>query len=255
MIGTPLTVGSGGSGGIFVPFLLMGALVGGLCGRLVHVAMPDASSAGSYMIVGMGAMFAGITYAPFTAILLLFELTRDYNVILPMMFTVGITLVVARAIDPHSMDSRKLLKKGLKVYETVELRALDKYHVAELMTPNVVTILHTLSLAQITEFFSRHRFTGYPVVNEEGKLLGLITYTELHKTFDVEKMPEGGMNAATIMRKNIPTIQPEDSVTEAVHRMQSSEIDRIPVVDPISDKIIGILSKSNILNIYKKLLP
>jgi len=111
LIGCPLTVGSGGSGGIFVPFLLMGALLGGLCGRLVHDISPDAASAGAYMVVGMGAMFAGITHAPLTAILLLFELTHDYNLILPLMFTVSLTLLIARALDPESLDAHKLQRK------------------------------------------------------------------------------------------------------------------------------------------------
>jgi CIC family chloride channel protein len=115
LIGCPLTVGSGGSGGIFVPFLLMGALVGGLCGRFVHLISPDAASAGAYMVVGMGAMFAGITHAPLTAILLLFEMTHDYNLILPLMFTVSITLLIARALDPESLDSHKLKLKEAQI--------------------------------------------------------------------------------------------------------------------------------------------
>ena len=227
MIGTPLTVGSGGSGGIFVPFLLMGALVGGLSGRLVHMVAPDAASTGAYMLVGMGAMFAGITYAPFTAILLLFELTHDYNVILPLMFTVSLTLLVARAIDPESLDSRKLLKKGVRLHETVELKALEKYRVEELMSSTVTTIPQTMPLAKITEFIARHRYTGYPVVDDAGKLMGLITYTELHQTFNVDELPENGIIAKDIMRANVPTVTPEESVTEAVRRMQAQDVDRI----------------------------
>jgi CIC family chloride channel protein len=117
LIGCPLTVGSGGSGGIFVPFLLMGALVGGLCGRFVHLVTPDAASAGAYMVVGMGAVFAGITHAPLTAILLLFEMTHDYNLILPLMFTVSLTLLVARTLDPESLDSHKLKRKEVQMEE------------------------------------------------------------------------------------------------------------------------------------------
>ena len=123
----------------------------------------------------MGAMFAGITFAPFTAIILLFELTHDYNIILPLMFTVGITLLVAQAIDPESIDSRKLLRKGVRLHETVELRTLEKYRVEELMSKDVTTIPQTMSLAKITEFIGHHRYTGYPVVDAEGKLVGLIT--------------------------------------------------------------------------------
>jgi CBS domain-containing protein len=82
----------------------------------------------------MGAVFGGITFAPFTAILLLFELTRDYSIILPMMFTVGITVMIARAIDPHSLEGHKLLKKGVRLNEDPELRVLEKYHVRDIMS-------------------------------------------------------------------------------------------------------------------------
>lgn len=134
MIACPLTVGSGGSGGIFIPYLLMGAALGGLVGRGVHAFFPWAAPSGAYMLVGMGAVFGGITFAPFTAILLLFELTRDYSIILPMMFTVGITVMVARAIDPHSLEGHKLLKKGVRLNEDPELRVLEKYHVRDIMS-------------------------------------------------------------------------------------------------------------------------
>jgi CIC family chloride channel protein len=134
MVACPLTVGSGGSGGIFIPYLLMGAALGGLVGRVVHLFFPWAAPPGAYMLVGMGAVFGGITFAPFTAILLLFELTRDYSIILPMMFTVGITVMIARAIDPHSLEGHKLLKKGVRLNEDPELRVLEKYHVRDIMS-------------------------------------------------------------------------------------------------------------------------
>jgi len=134
LIACPLTVGSGGSGGIFIPYLLMGAALGGLVGRVVNFYFPWSAPSGAYMLVGMGAVFGGITFAPFTAIILLFELTRDYSIILPMMFTVGITVMVARAIDPHSLEGHKLAKKGVKLHEDPELRVLEKYHVRDIMS-------------------------------------------------------------------------------------------------------------------------
>lgn len=134
LLACPLTIGSGGSGGIFIPYLLMGAALGGLVGRAVNAFFPWTAPSGAYMLVGMGAVFGGITFAPFTAIILLFELTRDYSIILPMMFTVGITVLVARAIDPHTLEGHKLLKKGVRLHEHPELRALEKYRVRDIMS-------------------------------------------------------------------------------------------------------------------------
>jgi CIC family chloride channel protein len=135
MLACPLTVGSGGSGGIFIPYLLMGAALGGLVGRVVGAHFPWAAPSGAYMLAGMGAVFGGITFAPFTAVLLLFELTRDYSIILPMMFTVGFTVLVARAIDPLGLEGHKLRKKGVRLHEHPELRVLEKYLVRDIMSP------------------------------------------------------------------------------------------------------------------------
>lgn len=254
MVACPLTLCSGGSGGLYVPILFMGALMGGLLGRIVHVWSPTAAPVGAYMLVGMGAVFAGITYAPFTGILLLFEMTQDYNIILPLMFTVGITMLLARALDPESLDQHKLLKKGLRLHETIELRALEKYHVGELMNRDVATIPQTLPLAKITEFIGRHPHTGYPVVDAEGNLVGLMTYSELHQVFNVEELPEDGIIARDIMRAQVATVFPEDSAVDAVHKMQIHQVDRIVAIDPVTRKIVGILTKSDILGIYRKLL-
>jgi len=254
MIATPLTIGSGGSGGIFIPFLLIGALLGGLVGRMVHIIYPAAAPAGAYMLVGMGAVFAGVTYAPFTGIILLFELTQNYSLILPLMFTVGITTMVARSLDPESIDSRKLLKKGVVMHETVELRALENYRVGELMARSVDTIPESMSLEKITEFIGRHAHTGYPVVNADGRVVGLITYTELHRTFNVEDLPENGIIARDIMRSDFPTAHADESLTEAVRRMQDRNADRVIVIDSASGQMAGILTKGDILGIYRRLL-
>ena len=254
MVACPLTLGSGGSGGIFIPFLLFGALAGGLMGRLVHSWTPAAAPAGAYMLVGMGAVFAGVTYAPFTGILLLFELTQDYNIILPLMFTVGITMLVTRALDPESLDTHKLLKKGLRLHETLELRALEKHRVSELMTRTVLTIPESMPLAKITEFIGRYPHTGYPVVRADGTLAGLLSYAELHRAFNSAELPDQGVIAGDLMRNDVPTAYPDDSVVEAVHRMQSFQADRVLVVDPATGKLAGILTKGDVLGIYRKLL-
>jgi CIC family chloride channel protein len=255
MLACSLTIGSGGSGGIFIPYLLMGALLGGMVGRGAHWMAPLAAPSGAYMLVGMGAVFAGITFAPFTAIFLLFELTHDYNIMLPLLFTVGMTMLIARTLDPESIDSRKLLRRGVRTHEPVELRALEKYHVAELMTETVQTIPQTMRLTDLSQFITEHSHTGYPVVDSAGEVVGLITYAELHRAFNEAKSPEDNRLASDMMRTDVATIYPNESLTEAVKRMHSQDIDRVVVLDPQNKKMIGLLTKSDILNLYRKLLP
>jgi CIC family chloride channel protein len=115
MLACPLTVGSGGSGGIFIPYLMMGAALGGLGGRLAHGYFPWAAPASAYMLAGMGAVFAAITLAPLTAFVLVLELTRDWAMALPLAISVVAAVLIARGIEPHSLDTRKLLKKGISL--------------------------------------------------------------------------------------------------------------------------------------------
>jgi len=256
ILACPLTVGSGGSGGIFIPYLLMGALLGGIVGRLAHAVYPAAAPAGAYMLVGMGAVFSGITYAPFTGILLLFELTHDYNVILPLMFTVGVTLLVARSLDPESIDSRKLLNKGVRIHETPELRALENYRVEQVMTRDVKAIPAAMPLSEVSELIGQFPHTGYPVVDANGKVVGLLTYAELHQASDKPgRTPEDlSLRAGQLMRADFPSVFPGDSLTDALVRMRGHHVDRVLVVDPATRALSGMLTKGDILNIYEALL-
>ncbi|MFI5345484.1 MAG: chloride channel protein [Elusimicrobiota bacterium] len=121
----PLTVGSGGSGGIFIPYLLMGAALGGMTGRAAHGYFPWAAPANAYMLAGMGAVFAAITLAPLTAIALVLELTRNWDMALPLTVAVAAAVMIARAVEPESLDTRKLLKKGVRLRETAGEWAVD----------------------------------------------------------------------------------------------------------------------------------
>jgi CIC family chloride channel protein len=254
MVACPLTVGSGGSGGIFIPYLLMGAALGGLVGRVVGAHFPWAAPSGAYMLVGMGAVFGGITFAPFTAILLLFELTRDYSIILPMMFTVGVTLLVARAIDPESMESKKLLKKGVRLHEHPELRALERYHVRDIMSRVVRTVPADFTLSQVADFVSDNPHTGYPVVEKDGRPIGLLTFGEMQKAFGtVERAPGGGTTVRDIMRDEVPAVSPDDPLVHAIRKMQTTGADRVLVLDAAaSQPIAGIVTKGDILSIYRR---
>ncbi|HEX4048854.1 MAG TPA: chloride channel protein [Elusimicrobiota bacterium] len=114
-LGCPLTVGSGGSGGIFIPYLMMGASLGGILGQAVRGHFPWAAPASAYMLAGMGAVFAAITLAPLTSIALSLELTRNWDMALPLTVAVAAAVAIARAVEPESLDTRKLLKKGIRL--------------------------------------------------------------------------------------------------------------------------------------------
>jgi CIC family chloride channel protein len=205
------------------------------------------------MLVGMSAVFGGITFAPFTAILLLFELTRDYSIILPLMFTVGITVMVARAIDPLSLEGHKLLKKGVRLNEHPELRVLEKYHVRDIMSRSVRAVPQDYSLRQIADFIAGGPHTGYPVVDATGRPVGLLTFGELQSAFGAAFAPERGLTARQIMRPRFPTIGPDEPLEHAIRRMHEFKTDHVLVVaDDAPERIVGIVTQGDVLSIYRR---
>lgn len=255
MLATSCSLASGGSGGLFVPTLSMGALLGVVFGKALHHVLPQAAPNSSYVLLGMGALFAGFTYAPFTSVMLLFEMTNDYSIVLPAMFTIGVTAIVSRALDPDSLDAHELKHKGLQLHEDAVLSALEYVTAAEVMSTPVDMIPETATLQEISQWMTKTSHSGVPVMNEKRQLVGLITYSELHHACDKNSLAADKMLAKEIMRSTFPTLTPGDSLTEAVRRMQNDSLDRILVLLPDeSRQAVGIITKSDILKIYSKAL-
>lgn len=255
MLATSFSLASGGSGGLFVPTLSMGAMLGALVGQAVHWFIPQSSPTWAYALLGMGGMFAGFTYAPITSVMLLFEMTNDYPIILPAMFVIGITTLVSRALDPESLDGHELKHKGLRLHEDAMLSALENVTVQEVMSSPVEMLPESATLRDIAQWMARSRHTGVPIGNAEGKIVGLITYNELHHAYDDSNQSPESSVAKGIMRVRFPTVHPTDSLTEAVGRMQNENVDRILVVSlDETGKAIGIITKSDIMKIYRSAL-
>jgi CIC family chloride channel protein len=134
MVATSLTLGSGSSGGIFAPSLFMGAVFGGAFGTFVYGLFPKVTAApGAYALVGMAGMVAGTTHAPITALLIIFEMTSDYRVILPLMVTVVFSALVAGRLFEHSIYTVKLIKRGIDIRGGRDINVLRAHTVAEIM--------------------------------------------------------------------------------------------------------------------------
>ena len=255
MLATAFTLASGGSGGLFVPTLSMGAMLGALVGHAVHWFIPQAAPTWAYALLGMGGMFAGFTYAPITSVMLLFEMTNDYPIILPAMFVIGVTTLVSRALDPDSLDGHELKHKGLRLHDDAMLSGLENVTVQEVMSSPVEMLPETATLRDIAQWMAKSRHTGVPIGNADGKVVGLITYSELHDAYDESNQSPESSIAKGIMRVRFPTVVPTDSLTEAVHRMQNENVDRVLVLSTEEPgKAAGIITRSDILKIYRAAL-
>ena len=243
-LATTLTVGSGGSGGMFSVSLFQGALVGGLVGMAAHAIWPAANPA-SYALVGMGAFYAATTRATLTAIVILAELTRDYAVILPAMLAAVAADAVSVRLSKESVYTLKLAQKGI-TYEHDRLQSpLDYLHVQDVMTRDVQTLSSTTLVGDAFNQLADGLHTGYPIVGTGGQLVGIVTRRDLSRHLQEGK---GKEPLSAVASGVLITAFPGEMLHRARDRMFQERIGRLLVVDPNDRlRLLGILTRSDLL--------
>lgn len=243
-VATSLTVGSGGGGGMFSVSLYQGVLLGGLVGLAVHAFWPGANPA-HYALVGMGAFYAASTRATLTAIVILTELTRDYAILLPLMLAAVAADAVSVRYSKESLYTIKLSQKGI-LYDHDRVQSpLDFLQVKDIMTTEVHTLEGTLTVGEAFNRMADTGHTGYPVVDADGRLLGIVTRRDLSQRLQESK---GAEPLTAVVSGILITAFPEDLLHKARDRMFQEQIGRLLVVDPADRKrLIGILTRSDLL--------
>ncbi|MGA1489091.1 MAG: chloride channel protein [Planctomycetota bacterium] len=252
MLATSFTLGSGNSGGVFAPSLFMGAMFGGLFGQLAEQLAPGiAPEPAACALAGMAAVFSAAARAPLTAILIAFEMSGSYGVILPLMAsTIAATLLAGR-LHPESIYSLKLTRRGVRLRLGRDTDVLDHVLVGEVMRPDPLTIERTTPLDEVEAAFLRSHRHGMMVVDERGALCGIVTIT------DLERARAGGADGSgttveAVMVRSLLTATPEESMGEALERMAVRDVGRMPVVDARDPtRLLGILRRSDVLRAYR----
>lgn len=257
MAATSLTLGSGGSGGVFAPSLFIGAMIGGAVGLTAQELSPElvgTSGAGAFALVGMGAFFAATVRGPFTAIILLFELTRDYELILPIMICVVLSTLAARAFSRHSIYTLGLRRRGIDIHQEEEADIMGNIKVGDVMTRNFPTVPPTMRVSQLMDMFSRHH--GFPVVDEKGEFCGVVALEDVqHALSTTEKDKAQMLTVNDISMKNPTVAYPDQSIHDAIRGLGGRHVGRIPVVDRDNPKrLLGVLRRHNIITAYTKAL-
>ncbi|MCT4536347.1 chloride channel protein [Halodesulfovibrio sp.] len=246
---TSLTISSGGSGGIFAPSLFIGAMTGGVFGVAVHYLFPAVvPSPGIFALIGMGGLVAGTTYAPITAILIIFELTSNYHIILPLMLTCIISTLIASSISPGSIYTVKLMRRGVDLRDGMEQNILKKYRVRDLMQIMPDTLYEGATLQQVFETFRRKNAPYLHLVDKKGELSGIISFRDLRSVL-AEEYLENLLIAKDIATTCIETVKSDDAVLDALHRMAEFSISQLPVVN-VEGKLIGTLREQDVLAAY-----
>jgi CIC family chloride channel protein len=253
LLATSVTLGSGGSGGVFAPSLFLGAMLGTSFGLLVNTLFPDATGpAGAYALVGMAAVFAGSAHAPATAILILFEMTGDYSIILPLMFATVISLIISRALEPESIYTMKLSRRGIRLQHGRDVDLMEGVTVAEAMSEKYETVSPEMPLAALVEAFDRTHHHGFPVVDADRVLVGIVTLTDLTRA-----MYQGGVDDRTVgdiaTSERLLVAYPDETLATAVLRMGVRGVGRLPVVTrQAPSKYLGMLRRENIIRAYNR---
>jgi len=252
---TSLTLGSGGSGGIFAPSLFIGAVLGGCFGNVVHLAFPEVTAtSGAYALVGMSAMVAGTTHAPITAMLIIFEMTGDYRIILPLMLASVISTLFANRLHRESIYTLKLRRRGITLKAGKDKTLLEGISVQEVMTTSWQTLPQGMPLSQLLQFVEQSRENVFPVLNQKGELEGILTLQDIRSVV-TKRVLEDLVIVKDIMSTNVPTITLDENLGSALSKFGMRDFDGLPVVDKHNPKkLLGILKRSDIISFYNKRL-
>jgi CIC family chloride channel protein len=253
ILATSITLGSGASGGIFAPSLFIGAMIGGFFGWCVHLLFPHVTaSSGAYALVGMGAIVAGTTHAPITAILIIFELTGDYGIILPLMLSCIVSTIIASSLKRGSIYTTKLLRRGIDISEGREQSILRTLRVQEIMSKQVVTIQESMLLVDIINTLKNYDVSYLHVLNVRDELTGIISFRDIRPVLQEDAIKHLVI-ARDMATTDVVTVRASDRVQLALEIMGRKGISQLPVLADHSDKkVIGTVSKKDVLAAYEK---
>ncbi len=254
ILATSLTLGSGGSGGIFAPSLFMGAMLGYFFGSIVHTVFPDiTASPGAYALVAMGGLVAGTTRAPITAIIIVFELTNDYHIILPLMITCIISMILSSKLSRESIYTLKLVLRNIGLKEGMETNLMESIYVKNVYRKEFESILITDNFSQIVNRIIRGKEADFPVVDSEGHVSGMISIHDIKDYLYERESLQNLLIAGDILNPYFETLSPGDSCQTALEKFRKYSFDGLPVVeDGNSRKIIGIIWRKDIQDSYDR---
>jgi CIC family chloride channel protein len=250
MAATSLTLAAGGSGGVFAPALFIGSMLGASFGVLANYLFPGwTAPAGAYALVGMAALFGAAAHAPITAIVILFEMTDEYRIMLPLMFCVVVAYLVASRISEDSIYSIKLRRRGPMEEEGRGWSVLDMILVVDTMDEEVETIRPDATLHELEEL-ARHRRTRSWPVSPDGKALeGIVTETDLERA--LLGVPDESTRVADIMTRSVITCLPGDTIRTAFRRFAERDVQLIPVLE--DGELAGVLRRHDMLWAYREM--
>ncbi len=252
---TAITLGSGGAGGVFAPALFIGAMLGSTFGSVANKFVPTMTAdPGTYATVGIGAFLAASTHAPMTAIFLLFEMTGNYLIIVPLMLTSIIGTMVARTFNKDSIDTVDFSREGIDIHEGREAAVMKSLRVGAAMTEDVDYISERANINQLFEIFRMAKRSFYfPVVDDSGKLTGIVSMQDIKNLIHSDYRDRVGQLVGSICNRNVIFLTHDDTLYTAMKVFDVKGIEEIPVVDDRESKwVVGMIKRRNVIAAYNR---
>jgi len=251
VVATSLTLGVGGFGGVFMPSLFIGAALGaGFAALVAPVWGFSDLQPGAFAIVGMAATFSAVARAPLTSILIVFEITGDYNLVLPLMLAASLATFVGDRVHRDSVYAMALARRGIRLRPRGEIDLLDTVRVREVASPVDLVVAPEASTAEVQGLLDRYRHRSLPVV-EQGRLVGVITVTDIIRTGG----PSDQVSAGEAMTPRPVTVTPSSPVSEALERMAALGVGGLPVVaDDDPRQLVGLFRREEAVTAYHRAL-
>ncbi len=242
MFATSLTIGIGGSGGVFAPTLFIGAMAGSAFGLIAHGVFPSVvGNAGAYGLIGMGAALGGATGAPITAVIILFELTGEYSIILPLMTAVVMAAGIAHLLSKETIYTAKLWRRGIEI--TGPPATAPRFTAAEVALPPPDPLFDSTPLNAAATALTAEPLGIVPVINDDGQYCGCVTAEDVAEALDGESPPE---TVATIVHP-APTVGIDDDPPKILSALAGHGGTGLPVVNREKTALVGWITYETVL--------
>lgn len=251
ILASGFSYGAGMSGGVLGPSMFVGGMLGAATWHILFYFQPEAAIArGAFALVGMGAMFAAVIRSPITSILLIFEMTYNYEIILPLMIANAIAYAVASRITPLPIYEAFLFQDGIHLGHAPKTDALSRITAASVMTQDVVTLPDDVTVSEALDVVGRLDFNGYPVLRD-GRMVGLITTGDLRR---LEAEGKQDSPIQEVMTKKVVHSHPDQTLDTVVLKLAQRELSQLPVVSRVDDtRLLGIITLRDVARAQARL--
>ncbi len=249
LIATTVSMAGGFVGGIFAPALFVGTMLGAAYGQVMQATIGGKEGNPQvYAIAGMAAVMAGVVRSPITAIMLVFEMTNDYRLILPIMLATVVCIFMAERLRPHGVYEQGLRNKGVYLPVGREIDLMQGVTVSEVMSKPAPRILENASLQELRDALRTYKSRSLCVVDAHGTLVGIVTLSDLQRAYRTDL--DEATTVGTICTRNPAIVAPDDQIWTAIKIMGFREVGRLPVIERSTGELVGLMGRQDVMKAY-----